>query len=175
MDLMRALHKAPSRISLGGFLYINLAIGLLTAIANGSALLLTLSAPQPHFVERKPEMILWVSVGGFIAVCSGYAILRRSALMSALRLQAIVLAGLISAIGIWAVSLVLGGVPEGSRLAWTPGLLSVGAFYSLLLIQRVFEGPESTTNSYRYLFTWLVLPCFVVVDLATFMKIGTGF
>ncbi|MGH8671026.1 MAG: hypothetical protein ACREUA_03165, partial [Burkholderiales bacterium] len=93
-----------TKSSLATFVYINLAIGLLTAVANGGALVLTLGGRGGTLAGQVPEMSAWFATGVFLLVMSGYALIRRDSAPKVLRFQAGVVVALVVGLALWGVS-----------------------------------------------------------------------
>lgn len=158
-----------TKSSIATFVYINLAIGLLTAVANGGALVLTLGGRGGNLTGQVPEMGAWFTTGFFLFAMSGYALLRRESAPKILRFQAGVVAALIVGLALWGVSTILSGPVTQSRVVWSAGYLSLGALYAVILGLRAFD--EVRHVGWRIL-AWGFFAACVLIDVSVLVKLG---
>jgi hypothetical protein len=161
--------KMFTKTSLATFIYINLAIGLLTAAANGAALLLTLGGRGGNLTGQIPEMTAWFATGAILLAMSGFALIRRESTPQILRLQAGVVIALIIGLALWGVSAILIGPVTQSRVTWSVGYLSLGALYSVILALRAFD--ELKHFGWRIL-AWGFFAVCVLIDISVIVKLS---
>lgn len=157
------------RLSQGSLLYLNLALGLFVAIANGAALLMVLLGRAERLGGQAVEIAAW-SIGGLLlAVTAAYALRRSEKVAAILQLQTYLVVALALALTAWALTIVLGAASASVRVVWAVGYLSILALYCSILGAHAF--PEPRHFMYRQLLNWVLVPLCVVVDIATYMKV----
>jgi hypothetical protein len=161
-------HDDP-RVSDGTLLYINLGVGMLTALANGAALAIALSGNAVQLVGKELEIVIWLLLGLTVAGASVVGIIQRREKKAILRFQSLAIALLATMLSVWGLGLVFGKLPE-SRTIWTFGYLTVVAVYAVYLALRSFKG--SQFEAYLFYAKVLFLPLCVLVDAAAFLRVG---
>lgn len=152
-----------SRIPLKGFLYANLAIGLLVVLANGAAIALVLAGRGGSVSERIPEMMVWLSAGVLLLAGGGYAFFR-SAYLAVLRFQLFVVLALVVGIAGRAVLALMRASTVDTQMVWGLGFFTVLVVYTVALLSRVFDAER-----YRWVRTasvWIAIPLAVLLDVA---------
>lgn len=158
-----------TKSSLASFIYVNLAIGLLTAVANGGALVLTLGGRGGDLTGQVPEMGAWFATGLLLLAMSGYALLRRESAPKIVRYQAVVVGVLVVGLALWGVMTILSGPVTQSRVVWSAGYLSLGALYAVILALRAFD--ELKHIAWRVL-AWSIFAVCVLIDVSVLIKLG---
>ena len=158
-----------TKSSLASFIYVNLAIGLLTAVANGGALVLTLGGLGGELTGQVPEMGAWFATGLLLLAMSGYALLRRESAPKIVRYQAVVVGVLVVGLALWGVMTILSGPVTQSRVVWSAGYLSLGALYAVILALRAFD--ELKQIAWRVL-AWSIFAVCVLIDVSVLIKLG---
>lgn len=158
------------RLSQSSLVYLNLALGLLVAVANGAALILVLGGKEERLTGQIPEIAAWSIAGLILAVTAGYALRRTDRAAEILRIQTYLVAALVLGLTLWALMLVTGATSANVRVVWAVGYLSVLALYCAILAAHAFA--EDRYSLHRRLFTWVVVPAGVVVDIWTYVKIA---
>jgi hypothetical protein len=161
------------KLSLPSLIYINLGLGFFIAVTNGAALAFTLTGHGGNLIGMIPEIAAWIAAGLVLSSTSGYALVRKDSVGAIVQLQSFAVLLLVIALVIWATSILLSGTPEGHRVVWSVGYLSIAAAYAAILFSRVFGDPRYSLH--RRLLTWCFIPFCVVVDIATFIKVAGGF
>lgn len=158
------------KISETAALYINLVLGFLTALANGSAFVITVFGKQSQLAGDVPEMILWVAAGLFLTGSAIYALADRSRSLAVLRAQTIVVLLLVGGLVVFGLSVLARGVAGNAPVSWQFGFLSVAALYGMVLASTFF-GKLQFTGNRRVLF-WIVIGVCVLIDLGAFVRVG---
>jgi hypothetical protein len=161
------------RLSLPTLIYINLGLGFFIAVTNGAALAFTLTGHGGNLIGMVPEITAWVAAGLVLFSTSGYALVRKDSLGAIVQLQSFAVLFLVFALVFWAISILLSGAPEGHRVVWSVGYLSIAAAYAAILFSRVFVDGRYVLH--RRLLIWCFIPFCVVIDIATFIKVAGGF
>jgi hypothetical protein len=164
-----SMEAKESRISLRSLLFINLAIGLLTFVSNGAALLITMTGGAKQLVGKEFEIGIWASLGGILIAASVVGIFRKRNPLEIVRLQAALIALLAALLAGWGLTLALGKMPE-SRTIWSFGYLTVVSAYAAYIVSRAFW--ESRHSSLRFYAKFLFFPACVLIDGATFARVG---
>lgn len=158
------------RLSQSSLVYLNLALGLLVAVANGAALILVLGGKEERLTGQIPEIAAWSIAGLILAVTAGYALRRTDRAAEILRIQTYLVAALVLGLTVWALMLVAGATSANVRVVWAVGYLSVLALYCAILAAHAFA--EDRYSLHRRLFRWVVVPVGVVVDILTYVKVA---
>lgn len=125
----------------------NLIIALLIGTSNGLGVLLGHGAPGLT-AEMEAAIVMFVLPGSATVILTGLiGLIFNSSRQWVLSIHAIVLGIGAVTLWVWALELVLTGLPEGS-FSWTPGLLEVAAGYAALLICR-FNLPDKLRENGR--------------------------
>jgi hypothetical protein len=160
------------RVSPGSLLYLNLALGLFIAVANGAALMMVLTGRAEKLAGQGMEIAVWFAAGLLLAVTAGYALRHSERVAAILRIQTFLVIALVVALAAWAVTIFLGNPSSGARVVWAPGYLSLTALYCAVLGSHAF--PEPQNSAYRQALFWLLVPVCVLVDILTYMKVAGG-
>ena len=158
-----------SRLSPSSLLYLNLALGLLVAVANGAALMMVLTGRAEKLAGQGMEISVWFAAGLLLAVTAGYALRHSERVAAILRIQTFLVIAVVLALAAWAVTILLGNSSSGARVVWAPGYLSLTALYCAVLGSHAF--PEPQNHTHRQLLFWLLVPACVLVDILTYMKV----
>lgn len=161
-----------ARLSPGSLLYLNLALGLFVAVANGAALMMVLAGRAERLGGQGMEIAVWFAAGLLLAATAGYALRHSERVAAILRIQTFLVVTLVLALAAWAVTILLGNASSGARVVWAPGYLSLAALYCAMLGSHAF--PEPQNNAYRQVLFWVLVPACVLVDILTYMKVGGG-
>lgn len=161
--------QSGPRVSDGTLLYVNLGIGLLTTLANGAALAITLSGKAAQLVGKEFEIGIWLLVGLTLVGASVIGIVRRQEKTAILRFQSLIISLLAAMLALWGITLVFGKLPE-SRTIWTFGYLTLVALYAVYLVSRSYQGRQFKAQLFYV--KVLFLPFCVFVDAAAFLRVG---
>ena len=156
------------RLSQSALVYINLALGLFVAVANGAALFLVLSGRDEKLSGQALEIAAWSIAGVLLAASAGYALSRVDRVAEILRWQTYLVIALIVALTRWAVMLLTGATSSDVPVVWMVGYLSVLALYCAVLGSHAFAEPRYSTV--RGLLTWVLVPVCVAVDILTYVN-----
>jgi len=96
-----------SRLSPGSLLYLNLALGLLVAVANGAALMMVLTGRAEKLAGQGMEIGVWFAAGLVLAVTAGYALRHSERVAAILRIQTFLVIAVVLALAAWAVTILL--------------------------------------------------------------------
>jgi hypothetical protein len=157
------------RLSQGSLLYVNLALGLFVAIANGAALALVLTGRAENLIGQGPEIAAWSIAGLLLAITAAYALRRSETTAAILQFQTYLVIALVVALAAWALMLVIDATSSSARVVWAVGYLSILALYCWILGSHAFPGPEYAR--YRQLLAWVLLPCSIAIDILTYIKV----
>jgi hypothetical protein len=158
------------RLSQNTLVYLNLALGLFVAIANGAALIVVLAGREEKLSGQALEISAWSIAGLLLAASAAYAIRRGDRVTDVLRWQAFLVIALIVGLTIWALLLLTGAASSSTRVVWMVGYLSVLALYCAVLGSHGFAEPRHA--NVRMLLTWGLVPACVVIDILTYVKLA---
>lgn len=158
-----------SRLSSSALLYLNLALGLLVAVANGAALTLVLTGRAGKLAGQGLEIAMWFAAGLILVVTAGYAIRRNERTAAVLRLQTYLIMTLVLALAAWALTILIGSSASSVRVVWAVGYLSLTALYCAILGSHAFAEPHHFV--FRQLLSWVLVPACVLIDILTYMKL----
>src|SRR6185369_911773 len=113
------------RLSPTSLVYINLALGMFVAVANGAALFLVLSGREEKLSGQGLEIAAWSIAGLLLAASAGYAVRRADRVAEVLRWQTYLVIALVVALTVWALMLLTGAISSSTRMVWAVGYLSV--------------------------------------------------
>jgi hypothetical protein len=156
------------RLSQGSLVYVNLALGLFVAIANGAALMMVLMGRADRLSGQAVEIAAWSLGGVLLAISAGYALVRSDRMAAILRFQTYLVLALVLGLTFWALMLATGVTVASVRVVWTVGYLSILALYCSILGSHAF--PEPRYSVHRQLLTWVLVPACVAVDILTYVK-----
>lgn len=159
--------KLPSPSS-GTLLVLNLVFGALLALANGGAILVTISGGRSHLGGQLGEVALWALAGVALLITSIIG-MRQQARGIILGVQACIvfsLAGALAAVGVLVVSKTW--VPSHA-FVWVPGILSALAVYAFLILRSATA--SSTFTKSLQVVALVMIAAFLVIDIATFASL----
>jgi hypothetical protein len=159
---MKALAPAPRVL-----LLVNLVLGVLIAITNGGAFLVTVSGGRSHLGGQLGEVAFW-AVAGFALLATSIVGMRRKSPEVITGVQAFIVIALSIALAATGLA-VLGGVLIPSQaFVWTPGILSVLSAYGPVNYFGATEGRDIPAGRVVAL---AVVVGFVAMDIATFLRV----
>lgn len=123
--------SVPERV----LLWINAALACLIGLAHGGALAITYAKPTPGAEGIRQLASVSLPVAALIALTAAVALVRPDLRRAALAAHGWVLVAAGVGTLIWAVDLLVQGLPEGN-FSWSPGLMSVLVCYSVFVASR---------------------------------------
>jgi len=157
------------RMSNSSLLYLNLALGLFVAVANGAALLMVLLGRAERLSSQSGEIAAWSIAGLLLAATAAYALRHTEKIVDTLRIQTYLVATLALGLATWALALVLGFGSASVRVVWAVGYLSLLALYCAVLGTHAFAEPRYLVH--RRLLSWVLLPLCIAVDILTYVTL----
>jgi len=167
-NLLEQLYAIPAWLILG----VNAALGALTFVAHGGALLLVLAgfpAPPDYVASVRSMVPITLPVAALVVAGSAVALLSP-------RTRAFVLAGQAAVRGLGALLLagcaailVVRGVPAGNFM-WTPGFLSATVAYGVYLACRFILRPECPPGKVIYAPAFAALLA-LPIDCGVFVRV----
>jgi hypothetical protein len=151
------------------FVNINLALGALTAMANGGAVMMMLGDSSRWSATQIGEAILFATMGFALVIVGALVIAGRASLARALNWQAGTLAGLLCLLTLWGLMILLSQSDQQITTSWMVGILSGLAVYVFFLVQHAAD-----PNRFASLRPILLGLCAVaiVVDIGVFARVG---
>jgi hypothetical protein len=157
-----------ARLSQSSLVYLNLALGLLVAVANGAALLLVVTGKAEKLSGQAFEIAAWSLAGLLLAISAGYALRRVDRIDKILQFQTYLVVALVGALALWALMLLIGATSSSTRVVWAVGYLSILALYCSVLGSHAFLGDRYLML--RRSLTWVMFPACVAIDILTYAK-----
>ena len=139
--------KLPS-LSSGTLLVLNLVLGALLALANGSAFLVTISGGRSHLAGQQGEIALWALAGVVLLVTSIIG-MRRQARGLILGVQACIVFGLAVVLAIVGVLVVSKTWAPSYAFVWVPGILTALTIYAYLILRSATADRAFAESGFR--------------------------
>jgi hypothetical protein len=160
------------------FLWVNVGLACFVALAHGGALAITYAKPTAEAEGIRQLAMFSLPIATVVIVTAVAALVRATLRRRVLGLHGFVLAGSAVAMLLWALGILLKGIPEGN-FSWGVGLLSVWVCYSFLILCR-FSVPSGLRDHPAIYYAPLVaLGIAAPVDVGVFIRlmgiVGTHF
>ena len=149
----------------------NLGLGAVIAIANGSALVLTLGSRHSMFADRVWQMAALAIVGGAMFVLSLPMLLSREWTPSILKVQSCLIIGFTIALILLGLDMTFSTGAPKSKFVWSFGLLTLLGAYSGVLGARVFMNAMPLRTQSATLTLWVAVV--LAFDLLTALRAGS--
>jgi len=159
---MKAL-APPPRI----LLVINLVLGVLIAITNGGAFLVTVSGGRSHLGGQLGEVAFW-AVAGLALLATSIVGMRRKSPEVILGVQAFIVIALSIVLAATGLAVLRGVLIPNQAFVWAPGILSVLSAYGLVNYFGATGGRDIPVGRWVAL---TVVVGFVAIDIATFLRV----
>jgi len=151
-------------------LWVNVGLACFIVIAHGGALAITYSKPTPNAEEIRQLAMLSLPIATIVIVTAAAALIRASLRGRVLGVHGFVLAASAIAEFLWALGILLSGIPEG-RFSWSVGFLSASVWYSFFVLCR-FSLPDGVRNHAAILYAPLVaLVIALPIDVGVFIRL----
>jgi hypothetical protein len=152
------------------FLWVNVGLACFVALAHGGALAITYAKPTPEAEDIRQLAMFSLPIAAAVIVTAALALIQGGARRRVLAVHGYVLAGSAAAMLLWALDILLKGIPEGN-FSWSPGLLSAWVCYSFFVLCR-FSLPDGVRNHAAILYTPLVaLVIALPIDVGVFIRL----
>jgi hypothetical protein len=154
--------------------FVNLGIAAFVGLAHGGAWVLASMDSSPEAIVIQALAPITVSLATSVAVSAVFALLRSSFLPKVLALQGILLAVGGAALFVWALSILLHGIPKGN-FSWAPGMLTFLCAYPVYLLRRTILDrfcAGSVLARYAHLIAVAIV---VPVDVGVFIRAVSSF
>lgn len=159
---MKALPLNPLAL-----LVVNLVLGILLAISNAGAVLVTVGGGRSHLQGQLAEAAAWAAAGVVIAVASVWG-MRTKRQQASLGVQGAVIGALSVALAVNGIAWATGRFIPTAASVWVPGLVSAIAIYALL----VASGPISHSKNKALL--WLAgsaVIALILIDIGVYASL----
>ena len=151
-------------------LWINLALCAFVGVAHGGALAITYVKPTPDAQGIRQLAAISLPLVAVVSITAAVALLWPQLRRPTLKLHGAVLALGAVAAWFWALSLVIGGIPEGN-FAWSPGLMSLLVAYGIYVFSR-YSVPDGVRGHAAFFYAPLAaLVVAVPIDLVVFVRL----
>jgi hypothetical protein len=166
---LRAALSNVDRVPEHVLLWVNVALACFVALAHGGALALTYAKPTPDAESIRQLALISLPLATLVILTAVAALFRGDYRKPTLGLHGWILVASAVAALVWASSLLYHGIPKGN-FAWTPGLMSVWACYSVFVASR-FGVPSSLRGRLGVFYSPLVaLAIALPIDVGVFVQ-----
>lgn len=168
---LRMLLDKVYSISERKLVWVNIALAGFVALAHGGALAVTYAKPTPDASEIRQLAFISLPIAAIVILAAAAALIYAQLRPRVLALHGIILAAGASFLLLWALGVLLNGVPEG-RFSWSLGFLTVLVFYAAVLFCR-FSIPSHLRSSWGiYYAPIFALICAAPVDVGVFLRVA---
>lgn len=129
--LLTRLDSIPER----KLLWVNIALACLVGLSHGGALAVSSSAPTEQADEIRRLALVSLPLAALVILVAATAMWRPHLTRAALGLHGIVFCISGAALLLWALSVLVDGLPYG-KFVWTTGLLTAWIGYSVFVMSR---------------------------------------
>jgi hypothetical protein len=144
-----------------------LFLGAFIGLANGGAILVTVSGGRSHLGDQLADAAWWAAAGVALLVTSIVG-MRRKAPEPLLGVHTAILVGLCAALAATGIAVIAGRLIPNQAFVWVPGVLSTLSGYAYLNFLSATRNRD--LGPFRWLGIALVICC-VVLDVVTFMRL----
>ncbi len=131
----KALLTRLDSISERKLLWVNVALAFFVALSHGGALAVSSSAPTAQANEIRQLAMVSLPMAAFVILAAATAIWRPHLTRAVLGMHGAVLFVSAAALLLWALSILIGGLPSG-QFVWTTGLLTAWVGYAVFVMSR---------------------------------------
>jgi hypothetical protein len=110
----------------------NAAVAAFAAVSNGGGLAVAVSRASPELSEIQAQAAFALSLAGVVVISAIAGLIRWIRLDRVLAIQSVALCLSAVALSLWALQLLLTGVPE-EGFVWMPGIFTAWAAYAAVL------------------------------------------
>ena len=132
---VRALLTKFDAISERVLLWVNVGLAAFVGMAHGGALAITYLKPTPEADQIRQLASISLPISALVIITAVVALIRVDYRRSTLAVHGVALALSSVALLVWALILLIRGLPEGN-FTWTPGLMSIWVCYSAFVASR---------------------------------------
>ena len=161
--LLGKLDGIPERV----FLWVDAGLAALVVVAHGGALALTYTKPTFAAADIRLLASISLPIAALILLTAAAALIRHGWGRQILAIHGFALAASAAAAVIWALSLLVRGLPQGN-FAWTPGLMTACVGYSVFLASRYSVPIGARSRPPVFYAPLIAILIAVPIDLAVF-------
>jgi hypothetical protein len=158
------------KLSPKALLQLNLILGAFVAVANGSALMLTLGGGRSHLGGQLGEVALWTAAGVLLLGLSIAGMLKPDSRESILEAEVVVVFALIGILALWGLAVATGSYRFEGKFGWSAGFLSILGLYCYLLYSNV-TALRGWAKGIRPFVLAFVVAC-IAIDVAAFVRVA---
>jgi hypothetical protein len=174
MNLVRTLLAKWDSVPGRTLLWANLALGLFAGLTNGGALIAALAKPTPGSEGVLSEVVYILPLAGVVALSAAFGLVQRTRERQVLALQGLVFIAGAAAELIWALSLLIGGIPAGN-FVWSVGFFTASIAYAAFLLSRYVVPIGLRSMPAFYYAPAFALAAAAPVDLGVFVRVARNF
>ena len=166
---LRALVTKLDGIPERAILWANLALACLIGIAHGGALALTYAKPGPEADSIRQLASISLPIAGVVLVTSVAALIQAPFRHTVLALHGALFAAAAVVTVVWALSILVSGIPEG-KFVWSPGMMSALVAYAFFVGSRYSLPLRFRNRALVFYAPLLALVVSIPIDVAVFVK-----
>jgi len=170
---LRALLGKANAVPEHALLWVNVGLACFVALAHGGALAITYAKPSPEAENIRQIAMFSLPIAAIVIVTAATALIRADLRRRVLGIHGIVLAGSAVALLLWALDILLHGIPEGG-FSWSPGLLSAWVGYSFFVLCRFSLPIELRSRSAIFYAPLVALVVAMPIDVGVLIRLATS-
>jgi len=152
-------------------LAVNMVIAGFVLLAHGGAAAVSLSEGSEELGEIASVVSVTIPAGAFVFITGIIALLWQKLRRPVLTIHAVLLVLGAGALLVWALFLLVGGLPESGRFSWTPGLLTLFCAYPAYLLRKTLLDRRAETSRLLRNIHWIVALAVLPVDLGVMVRL----
>ena len=166
---LRALLVRADSLPERRLLWINLGIACVVALSHGGALASSIAKPAPEFEGIRQLATFSLPIAALVVLSAVAGLIRSDWRPQVLAFHGFVLAWSALVLLVWAVTLVVGGIPQGN-FSWSVVLLSASVWYGAFVLRRFSLPDHLKTRPSVYYLPVIALSVAVPLDVGVFLR-----
>jgi len=154
-----------------GLLWANIGLACLVALAHGGALAITYAKPTPDAEDIRQLAMFSLPIAAVVIVTAVAALIRVDLRRWVLGVHGFVLASSAAWGLLWALSILLEGIPKGN-FRWSVGWLSAWVAYSVFVLCRFSLPPRLRAQPAVFYAPAIALVVAAAVDVGVFLRLA---
>ena len=163
--LLAKFDAIPERV----LLWVNVGLAAFVGVAHGGALAITYMKPTPQADQIRQLASISLPIAALIVVTAVVALVQPTYRRPTLAIHGAAFALSSLALLVWALSLLVHGLPEGN-FAWSPGLMSIWICYSAFVASRYSVSPAMRHRSLLFYAPLVAIFVAIPIDVAVFIE-----
>jgi hypothetical protein len=175
--MIATLHKWLAKadaMSEKRLLGINLGLACFVVLAHGGALAITYAKPAPEAEGIRQLATISLPIAALVIVSAAVSFIRIDLRRSVLSLHGIVFAGSAVVMILWALGILVNGIPKGN-FSWSVGFLSFWVAYSVFVLCRFTLPSHLRSHPAVFYAPVTALLGAAVIDIGVFLRLASDF